>query len=106
MRSHAKSHPTESVTKIAVFDTFTMEPTTRLTPDDRPTKRAKTEEPEESMNVPESNSAKKEEPAVDDLDDEDPYAGYEEKQENTRAADLYLDTLTAIEAGKPRGPRL
>ncbi|CCO30960.1 putative mRNA-splicing protein ubp10 AltName: Full=Probable inactive ubiquitin-specific-processing protease 10 [Rhizoctonia solani AG-1 IB] len=70
-----------------------MEPTTRLTPDDRPTKRAKTEEPEESMNVPESNSAKKEEPAVDDLDDEDPYAGYEEKQENTRAADLYLDTV-------------
>ncbi|KEP50020.1 spindle pole body protein [Rhizoctonia solani 123E] len=67
--------------------------TTRLTPDDRPTKRAKTEEPDESMTVPESDSTKKE-PVVDDLDDEvDPYTGFEEKQENTRAADLYLDTV-------------
>ncbi|KAF8683411.1 Spindle pole body protein [Rhizoctonia solani] len=70
-----------------------MESTTRLTPDDRPTKRAKTEEPDESMAIPESNSIKKEEPTLDDLDDEDPYAGYDEKQENTRAADLYLDTV-------------
>ncbi|CAE6522480.1 unnamed protein product [Rhizoctonia solani] len=67
--------------------------TTRLTPDDRPTKRAKTEEPDESMTVPESDGTKKER-VVDDLDDEvDPYTGFEEKQENTRAADLYLDTV-------------
>ncbi|CAE7162681.1 unnamed protein product [Rhizoctonia solani] len=70
-----------------------MASTTRLTPDDRPTKRAKTEELDESIIVPESDGAKKG-PVVDDLDDEvDPYGGYEEKQENTRAADLYLDTV-------------
>ncbi|KDN35800.1 hypothetical protein RSAG8_11297, partial [Rhizoctonia solani AG-8 WAC10335] len=70
-----------------------MASTTRLTPDDRPTKRSKTEEPDEAMTVPQSDGAKKE-PVVDDLDDEvDPYAGFEEKQENTRAADLYLDTV-------------
>lgn len=49
------------------------------------------------MIVPGSSSAKKEEPMVDDLDnEEDPYAGYEEKEEKTRAADLYLDTVSSI----------
>ncbi|CAE6359891.1 unnamed protein product [Rhizoctonia solani] len=70
-----------------------MESTTSLTPDDRPTKRAKTEEPDDAIAVPEPNDTKKEEVVLDDLGDEDPYAGYEEKQENTRAADLYLDTV-------------
>ncbi|CAE6529228.1 unnamed protein product [Rhizoctonia solani] len=67
--------------------------TTRLTPDHRPTKRAKTEEPDDSVAAPGPDGAKNE-PMVDDLDDEvDPYTGFEEKQGNTRAADLYLDTV-------------
>lgn len=39
------------------------------------------------------NNTKKEEIVEEELD-EDPYSGYEEKNENTRAADLYLDTVS------------
>ncbi|KAB5592447.1 Spindle pole body protein [Ceratobasidium theobromae] len=67
--------------------------------DDRPVKRAKTEEPDEPMPSGEAahthndqNNTKKEEIVEEELD-EDPYSGYEEKNENTRAADLYLDTV-------------
>ncbi|KAG9078504.1 hypothetical protein FRC06_008330, partial [Ceratobasidium sp. 370] len=62
--------------------------------DDRPTKRAKTEEPEVSMtdgNQASSNPVAKVE--HDDEDEDDPYTGYMEQQGNTRAADLYLDTV-------------
>ncbi|KAG8722431.1 hypothetical protein FRC08_002412 [Ceratobasidium sp. 394] len=66
--------------------------------DDRPTKRAKTEEPEVSMTdvvgenqVGSNGTAAKEE--QDGEDEKDPYAGYVEQQGNTRAADLYLDTV-------------
>ncbi|QRW11852.1 spindle pole body protein [Ceratobasidium sp. AG-Ba] len=69
--------------------------------DDRPTKRAKTEEPEVSVpstndNQASSNGATaKQEP--EDYDDEaDPYVGYEEQKGNTRAADLYLDTCSPL----------
>ncbi|KAG9098995.1 hypothetical protein FS749_002397 [Ceratobasidium sp. UAMH 11750] len=66
--------------------------------DDRPTKRAKTEEPEVSMTdvvgekqVGSNGAAVKEE--QDGEDEKDPYAGYVEQQGNNRAADLYLDTV-------------
>lgn len=49
---------------------------------------------------PTGSDTKKEEGEVkgakveDEVDEEDPYAGYEEQQGNTRAADLYLDTVS------------
>ncbi|KAG8767016.1 hypothetical protein FRC12_006491 [Ceratobasidium sp. 428] len=63
--------------------------------DDRPTKRAKTEELEELMAdaVGEKNPGSNDAVAKEEEDDEDPYSGYEEQKGNTRAADLYLDTV-------------
>ncbi|KAG9095449.1 hypothetical protein FRC07_011099, partial [Ceratobasidium sp. 392] len=65
--------------------------------DDRPTKRAKTEEPEELMTdaIGEKKASADEAVAKEEgeEDEEDPYAGYVEQKGNTRAADLYLDTV-------------
>ncbi|KAG8758877.1 hypothetical protein FRC12_009901 [Ceratobasidium sp. 428] len=51
--------------------------------DDRPTKHA----------AGEKNSGSNDAVAKEEEDDEDPYYGYEEQKGNTRAADLYLDTV-------------
>ncbi|KAG8745517.1 hypothetical protein FRC10_007864 [Ceratobasidium sp. 414] len=64
--------------------------------DDRPTKRSKTEEPELPMTDATGKNQAGSSGAVakeEDQDEEDPYAGYVEQQGNTRAADLYLDTV-------------